>query len=100
MTRWIVILGIWLAALSLGIVGFQLLTYIFYHYWQPVTVEFVWGELFGPWPAEGSGWTGEIEAWFGRLPLLAVGIALSYLCFLAADSLPQSALSRRQARAG
>jgi hypothetical protein len=97
MVRRVTILGIWLAALSLGILGYQLLTYYFYDYWQPVTVEFIWGKLFNPWPTA-SGWIGGITAWFGRLPLLAVGIAFTYLCFLVADSLPQPDAWYRQSR--
>ena len=98
MARFATILGIWLAALSLGILGYQVLTFYFYDNWPPVTVAYVWGVLFDPLPAEGGGWTGAVSGWFGRLPLLAVGIVFSYLCFLIGDSLAQPGASYRQAR--
>jgi hypothetical protein len=89
MERRMIVAGIWVLALAFGILGFQVLTYHFYDYWQPVTVEFVWGKLFAPWPVYAKGALNTAIAWFGRLPLLAVGIALGYLCFLVADSVRQ-----------
>ena len=98
MARLATILGIWLTALSLGILGYQGLTYLFYGDWPPVTVAYVWGMLVEPWPAEAGGWLGTAEAWFGRLPLMVPGIAFAYLSFLVADSLPQPGAVYRQPR--
>jgi hypothetical protein len=98
MTRAPTITGIWLTALSLGILGYQALTWIFYDSWPAVTVAFVWSAVFEPWPADSGGWSGAVAAWFGHLPLLAVGIAFAYLVFLVADSLPQPSGASRPPR--
>jgi len=81
-----IIVGIWVLAAAFGILGYQALTYHFYEYWQPVTVEFIWAKLFGPWPVAANHAIEAVVSWCGRLPLLAVGIALGYICFLVADS--------------
>jgi hypothetical protein len=79
------IAGIWILALSFGIIGYQSLTYYFYGYWPPVTVAFIWTHLFGPWAASDVGWVDRAEQWYGNTSLFATGVALTYLCFLLAD---------------
>ena len=92
-----IIAGIWVLAAAFGILGYQVLTYHFYDYWQPVTVEFIWGKLFGPWPVAANATVNAVASWCGRLPLLAVGIVLGYLCLLIADSVrQQDGVLRRQ----
>jgi hypothetical protein len=88
MARRATILGIWTLAAAFGSLGYQVLNYWFYDTWQPVTVGLVWGQLFGPWPVAGQP-APAVVAWCGRLPVLAVGVVLAYLCFLVADSVPQ-----------
>ena len=95
MARWMTILGIWILAAAFGSLGYQLLNYYFYGDWQPLTVEFIWQQVFGPWPVAANRGVDALQAWCGRLPVLGVGVAFAYLCFLLSDSLqPQATLHR------
>jgi hypothetical protein len=86
MARGALILGIWVLAAAFGSLGYQVLDYYFYDRWPPLSVAFVWGKLFGPWPSAANEVLHAGLLWCGRLPVLAVGIVLAYLCFLVSDT--------------
>jgi hypothetical protein len=92
------VIGIWVLAASLSIVGYQVLTYYFYQHWPPVSLATGWQEVVGAWhlvwdmppnPPDEEGLT-----WLRRVPLVPVGIILSYGLFLLSDVL-RGRLGRR-----
>lgn len=87
MARKIFALGIFVMAIALGVIGYQALTLYFYGNWPAVSVQFVYGELFGEFPVVGARWTNRMLAGIGQLPVTAVGILLCYLLLLASDLL-------------
>jgi hypothetical protein len=87
MARKIFVLGIFAMAASCGVIGYQALTYYFYGDWPATSFEFVFGKLFGAFPTLEWRWENELLAFVGRLPVAAVGIALSYALLLMSDLL-------------
>ncbi len=87
MARKLFALGIFAMAAACGVIGYQVLTYYFYGRWPPVSFEYVYGTLFGPLPALGWRWANKLLIAVGKLPVAAVGFALSYLLLLVSDLL-------------
>lgn len=87
MARTAFILGIWVLAASLGILGYQGLTYWFYQQWPPVSLGLGWRLVFGDSPLISSRTLLDATSWLGTVPLVLVGIILSYALFLLSDSL-------------
>ena len=87
MVRKIFVLGIFVMAASCGVIGYQALTYYFYGNWPSASFGFVYGKLFGALPTLEWRWENELLALLGRLPVAAVGIALSYALLLMSDLL-------------
>ena len=90
MARAAFVLGIWILAAALGVVGYQVLTLYFYEQWPSVSLDTGWQDVLGTWQML---WnisardTPDALGWFGRVPLVLAGIVLSYLLFLLSDSL-------------
>ena len=103
MARATFVLGIWVLAASLGILGYQALTLYFYHDWPAVSLAFGWKTFFNNfwWPFFGD--IGQIRSpslldaltWLGTVPLVVGGVVLSYVLFLISDSLRGRAGRRR-----
>jgi hypothetical protein len=95
MARATFVLGIWVLAASLGILGYQGLTLYFYHDWPAVSLAFGWQTFFNNfwWPFFGdigkihSGYLLDVLSWLGTVPLVLAGVILSYALFLISDSL-------------
>jgi hypothetical protein len=85
MARTWFVVGIFALAATLGIVGYQGLTYYFYGAWPPVSTGFVWSSVFGPIAPVGWTWIDYLIGWIAGLPLVVWGLVLSYGLFLASD---------------
>ncbi|MGA7383182.1 MAG: hypothetical protein WBW81_00310 [Methylocella sp.] len=87
MARTAFILGIWVLAASLGILGYQGLTFYFYQQWPPVSLGFGWRLIFGD--VQLIPYRSLLDAlnWLGKAPLVLAGVILSYALFLLSDGL-------------
>ena len=81
---WFVV-AIFALAATLGIIGYQSLTYYFYGAWPSVSAGYVWSTLFGPIAPVGWTWIDYLIAWIASLPLVALGLVFSYALFLVSD---------------
>lgn len=79
--------GIWILACSLGVLGYQSLTYLIYGTWPAVPVNVLWSKTIGDIPHFGGwivdGLIGAVTSW----PLVGIGIVLSYSMLLWSDVL-------------
>jgi hypothetical protein len=96
MARKTFVVGIFVMAGALGVLGYQCLTYYFYGAWPAVSVAYVWGELFGAWPTLGWHWINGLFQWIGRLSFVAFCIATSYVILMLSDAM--RGRSSRQSR--
>ena len=80
------VLAIFALAATLGIVGYQSLTYYLYGSWPAVSTGFVWSKLFGPIGTIGWSWADYLVHWAAGLPLVALGVIFSYILFLLSDA--------------
>lgn len=96
MARKIFILGIFVMAAALGVLGYQGLTYYIYGSWPPVSFGYVWNLLIGELPSPAWPWAKALIRWLASVPIVAVGIALSYVLLLCSDALRGPA--RQQSR--
>jgi hypothetical protein len=87
MARKFFVLGVFVMAGAFGVLGYQCLTYYFYGTWPAVSLGFVWGELFGDFPVLDWTWANYLLLWIGKLPIVGLGIVLSYIILLVSDSL-------------
>ncbi len=109
MARFLFLLAIWILAITLGILGYQALTWYFYQSWPQVSVGFSWQEVRSSWQEMfGDFWLipvhyrfrippGEFQDaldWLGEMPLVPVGMIVSYTLFLLSDAL-RGRLARR-----
>ena len=87
MARKLFVLAILLAAGSVGVCGFQLLSYLKTGGWPTVPLGFLWDHVIGHiafarrLPFQGA-WE-----WLSTVPTTIAGIALAYLVFLWSDTL-------------
>jgi hypothetical protein len=85
--RKLFLLAILLAAGSVGVFGFQLISYLKSGEWPIVPLVYVWDHLVGQvalarWLPFHGAWE-----WLGGVPVTIAGVALAYLVFLASDTL-------------
>jgi len=91
MARASFVIGVWILAGSLSILGYQALTYYFYQHWPPVSLATGWQEVVSGWqtvwdmPSQPPDET--YMVWLRRVPLVPAGIILSYGLFLLSDTL-------------
>lgn len=73
------LLGLFLLAASVGVVGFQVLYYLIVGNWPAVSIALVSGTLLD---GHAPGWR-----WLGVVPVSIAGGILAYLAFLLSDTL-------------
>jgi hypothetical protein len=85
MARKTFVLGIFVMASALGVLGYQCLTYFFYGAWPSVSVGFVWRTLFSYEPILRWSWMKSLAQWISNLPVVGFGIGISYAILLLSD---------------
>jgi hypothetical protein len=87
MARRLHLIGVWLLALSLGVLGYQLLHYLFNGTWPPVSVQYVWMLVLGDFPMPNWALLQLPIRWVISVSLVGLGLILAYAAFITSDIL-------------
>ncbi len=87
MARKLFVLAIFLTAASIGVLGFQLFSYLKSGAWPVVPMGYVWDQLFGSTALARWLPLPRVWEWLGGVPVTIAGITAAYLVLLASDTL-------------